>query len=359
MASDKTVRSSRLSTGRSPGGARGAVALPPASQSPAGSRAPINLASVDLNLLTAFDLLLKTGSVSRAADRLGRSQSAMSHTLARLRRLFGDDLFVRRDNRFIPTSKALELAEVVGPTLTSLRMALEGRIRFDPASSQRMFTLAMPDISSFGFLPFLMPALRRRAPGISLSVLDANTDSAIAALAAGGAELAIGYFPELPPTIVGHHLVTLDSVGLADRYNPYLREGTMNLELFLAAPHVCHRVGNDPDGGDFDRLLNTYSYQRRIVLQLPHFLAIPAAIRGTDLVGVVERQLVERLPDRQELVAFELPVPQPHTGVSVVWHQRHEKDPGHHWLRSLIQETSVPVRRCSSDQLSVPADDAV
>jgi DNA-binding transcriptional LysR family regulator len=312
----------------------------PKARTPGVSRAPINLASVDLNLLTAFDAMMKTGNVTRAAEQVRRSQSAMSHALGRLRRLFGDELFVRERNRYVPTAKAQELAELVEPALASLCLAFEGRVRFDPATAHRHFAIGTPDVGSFAFLPMLMPTLRTAAPHVSLSVVDVNTIASVSALAAGQIELAIGYFPEMPPMMAGHHLVTLHSVGLADRNNPRLRDGKMDIATFLAAPHVSNTPANDPAGSDMDRLLNTLSAQRSVVLRLPHYLAIPAAIRGTDLVAVVERALLSRMPDRDGLVAFELPLPQPSTGVALIWHQRHNGDPGHRWMRQLIVDAA-------------------
>lgn len=175
---------------------------------------------------------------------------------------------------------------------------------------------------------------------MSLSAFDANTADSVSALGAGRFELAIGYFPELLPMASGLHLVTLNSVGIADRSNPWLRNGAMDLESFLAAPHVLNTIANDPNGSDVDRFLNARAGQRRIMLQLPHTLALPAAIRGTDLVAVVERGMLARLPDQEGLIAFELPIPQPNTGISLIWHERHESDPAHRWMRTLISEVA-------------------
>jgi len=296
----------------------------------------LNLAAYDLNLLTAFDALMKEGHVSRAADQVGRSQSAMSHTLRRLQALFGDKLFVRVNNHFVPTPKALELAGLIAPALASLRMALADQTQFDPATSQRKFVVGMPDIASFLLMPLIMPMLSRAAPHVDLSIFDVASSSSSASIMSGQLELAIGYFPELPEQIEGRQVAALDSVGLADRRNRWLREGTMDLASFLAAAHVSSTVANDPFGTDIDRHLTSIGMHRRIALQLPHHLAIPGAIKGTDLVATVERRVLPRLRDGDDLVVFELPFQRPSGGVLLIWHERHERDPGHRWLRELM-----------------------
>jgi DNA-binding transcriptional LysR family regulator len=267
----------------------------------------LNLAAYDLNLLTAFDALMTEGHVSRAADRVGRTQSAMSHTLHRLQDLFGDKLFVRVHNRFEPTPKALELASIISPALASMRMALAGQINFDARTSQRKFVIGMPEIASFLLMPEIMPALTRAAPNVDLNVLDVASGNSSASIMSGQIELAIGYFPELPEQIQGRHVAPLDSVVIADKGNQFLRERRMDLETFLAAPHVCTTVSNDPFGTDIDRHLQSIGAQRRVALQLPHQLAIPGAIKGTNLVATVERRILPRLRDADELVVFELP----------------------------------------------------
>jgi DNA-binding transcriptional LysR family regulator len=296
----------------------------------------LNLAAYDLNLLTAFDALMKEGHVSRAADRVGRTQSAMSHTLRRLQDLFGDKLFVRVHNRFEPTPKALELAGIIAPALASMRMALAGQIYFDPKTSQRQFVVGMPEIASFVLMPQIMPALARVAPNVDLNILDVASSNSSASIMSGQIELAIGYFPELPGQIQGRQLAALDSVVIADESNRFLREGRMDLESFLAAPHVSTTVSNDPFGTDIDRHLQSIGAQRRIALQLPHQLAIPGAIKGTNLVATVERRILSRLRDADDLVRFELPFQRPAGGVLLIWHERHELDPGHRWFREFV-----------------------
>ena len=299
----------------------------------------VNLATVDLNLLTAFEALYRERQVSRAAERVGRSQSAMSHTLARLRDLFEDELFVRADNQFLPTRQAQELAELILPVLQSLRAALEQKGRFDPAQSQRHFRIGMSDIASFLLLPAIIPDLRAQAPDIDISVFDIASTPGVTQVQAGQLELAIGYFPELPPQIESFQIAALDTVGLADANNPFFTDGVMGIDAFLAAPHVSTTVSNDPLGTDIDRYLATHYAARRIALRLSNYLALPAAIRDTDMVATIERVAFSRMPDREGLVIFDLPFQRPDSTVLAIWHQRHQHDMGHLWFRQLIMDS--------------------
>ena len=307
----------------------------------AGNRAStVNLASVDLNLLTAFEALYRERQVSRAAARIGRSQSAMSHTLARLRDLFEDELFLRTDNQFLPTRQADELAELILPALQSLRAAIEQKGRFDPALSRRHFRIGMSDIASFLLLPAVIPDLRAQAPNVDISILDNASTPGISQIENGHLELAIGYFPELPPQIESFVIAPLNTVGMADINNPFLSDGTMDLTSFLAAPHVLATVSNDPLGTDIDRYLATHYTNRRIAVRLSNYLALPAAIRGTDMIAMIERSAFSRMPDTQGLTIFDLPFVRPDSGVLAIWHRRHRNDMGHVWLRELIR-TSI------------------
>src|SRR5258706_461364 len=134
----------------------------------------MNLASVDLNLLVAFDALLTERHVTRAGERVGLSQPAMSNALARLRALFDDPLFVRNAGRMEPTTRAAALAEPVRGALLQLQTALEGAGPFDPATARRRFVLASADFTELLLLPRLIERLDRHAPHIDIGFRDAN-----------------------------------------------------------------------------------------------------------------------------------------------------------------------------------------
>ena len=167
-----------------------------------------NLSRLDLNLLVAFDALLTERSVTRAAARIGIGQSAMSHTLARLRALFGDELLTRGAEGMRPTPRALELADPVRVTLSQIQAALLQREAFEPSTASRDFRIGLADSIEVAVLPTLIPHLRRTAPGVALRLRSIDRISILEELDAGRLDLGIGAFPHGQTHHKRRHLYT-------------------------------------------------------------------------------------------------------------------------------------------------------
>jgi LysR family transcriptional regulator, mexEF-oprN operon transcriptional activator len=153
-----------------------------------------NLSRLDLNLLVAFDALLTERSVTRAAARIGLGQSAMSHNLARLRTLFGDELLTRGADGMRPTPRALALADPVRVTLAQIQAAVLQREAFDPSTADRVFRIGLADSIEVALIPGLMARLRRAAPDVSLRLRSINRLSVLEELDSGRLDLGIGVF---------------------------------------------------------------------------------------------------------------------------------------------------------------------
>ena len=150
----------------------------------------MNSRVVDLNLLQTFHAVHATGSVSRAAERLGVSQPTVSHALGRLRALYGDALFIRTQGGMLPTAKAQRLAKAVEHALTTLEVAIRETETYDPARSDRTFRLHLTDIGETIFLPSLLAALAREAPGVRLEVFQLDDRDILPALESGRVDVA-------------------------------------------------------------------------------------------------------------------------------------------------------------------------
>src|SRR5438477_8498425 len=155
----------------------------------------MNLQDVDLNLLRVFDAVLHEGGVTAAAGRLRLTQPAVSNALARLRKLFGDPLFVRTQSGMDPTPFARELADPVRQALALLESALAHGPGFDPASATRAFRFYMSDLGQIEFLPPLIERMQQRAPGVRLEAVALEVDGIAASLASGTLDLAVGFLP--------------------------------------------------------------------------------------------------------------------------------------------------------------------
>ena len=165
----------------------------------------INLASIDLNLLVAFEALLEERSVTGAARRLDLGQPAMSAALRRLRFLFEDELFIRIDKEMRPTSKAMDLAPGILVALRHIRQTVKASRTFDPASAQRSFTISSSDYTSFVVAPALLQFCSRVAPGLDLRMIEFEKDSVGLLLEQGEIDLALGVFRTHPSAHFAYH----------------------------------------------------------------------------------------------------------------------------------------------------------
>lgn len=289
----------------------------------------VNLAAVDLNLLVALEALLAERSVTRAADRVGLSQPAMSRALGRLRALFGDRLFVRTTEGLVPTPRAEALAEPLARALAGVR----GLLRpdgFDPATYRGRLRLTCPDIQSLEILPPLMDRLRRQAPGLDVEVLNLHGDG-LDMLLAGEAELATGRFTEPRPGIYGMVAYRSGFACVVRADHPVVAEG-LTLERYVDLPHVLVTVtGRGP--GTVDEALAERGLSRRVALRLPHFLAAPLIVARTDMVLTLPRALARRMAALAPLAVLEPPLPLDGFDIGLAWHERMQDDPAHAWFR--------------------------
>ncbi|VVE61726.1 LysR family transcriptional regulator [Pandoraea captiosa] len=303
-----------------------------------------DLRRIDLNLLLTLHALLAERHVSRAAVRLHRSQPAVSHALAQLRRLFDDPLLVRRDGALALTARALELQRPLEDALDQLQGLLHAPT-FDPARARRTFRVALSDYGSRVVLPALTRRLREHAPGIDLAATQASREAMLTQLLDGEIDLALGVFPEFPGELEMQTLFEESFVCVADRATLPARGG-LTMADWLARPHllVAMRPGAD---NEIDRALAELGRTRRVAVTLPHWSIAPELVRGTDLVlTVAQRSLLHsrhmhQLRHEPQLRQFAPPFPIPPFKFQAAWHARREVDPAHRWLRAQIADVCV------------------
>lgn len=294
------------------------------------------LKRIDLNLLVTLRALLAERHVTRAAVRLNKSQPAVSHALAQLRRHFDDPLLVRRNRRLTLTTKAQQLVEPLDQALDSLN-ALLAVPDFDPLRASRRFRLAMSDYAVRVILPHLVRHLRAAAPGIDLAISQGSSREAlIGQLIDGEIDLAFSIFPELPPDIRSEILFEEHFVSIADK-TILPQAGPLTLEDWLSRPHIM--LALRPDAVDeIDIALSALGLQRRIALALPHWSAAVDLLPGTDLILTVASRAVTSVRPHDDLQLFAPPFPIPQIDYRQAWHVRRESDPAHRWLRRVILE---------------------
>lgn len=296
----------------------------------------MNLAVVDLNLLVAFDALLGEGSVSGAAERIGLSQPAMSKRLAHLRRLFGDDLFVRHADGVRPTERALDLADPIRAALRQIEDALGGLGRFLPARSGRVFRIATTDHIAAALMPGMVARLRVEAPKVSVILRALHRQDVVEALEKGTVDLALTILPDAPATIRRAPLFSVRWISLVSAGHPEIRD-ELTLELYLKYPHLLVTHVGDLKGA-IDRILDDRGLKRHVAMSLPYALAVPRIIAGTDMISTLSTRVL-RMTEWPGVRAFPLPFDHPGYDETMLWHRRNDSDPGHGWLRRLLSDT--------------------
>ncbi|MFM2069523.1 MAG: hypothetical protein RLZZ584_4432 [Pseudomonadota bacterium] len=310
----------------------------------------MELTDIDLNQLVLFQQLMVERRVSRVADKLGLTQSAVSNTLAKLRRQFGDDLFVRTPAGMMPTAFAEQLAEPIGYALGMIHSGLNQNARFDPASVKRPMAIGMTDIGEIVFLPDLVERLRQEAPGVSLSTVRTTATTLRDDMEAGKVDLAIGPLPQLKAGFFQRRLFQQRYVCLF-RKGHALDRKRMTLADFKAAEHLVI-VSAGTGHGKVDDLIRRAGVMRSVQLTIPHYVSVGHLLRRTDMVATVTERLAESLAGPFDLAYLPHPVELPEIAINVFWHAKVHRSPAHQWLRGVIFELfgddkgkAVPVAR--------------
>lgn len=293
----------------------------------------IDGSKIDLNLLLVLQALFQEGSVTRAARRLGVGQPAASHSLTRLRALFGDPLFVRVGRQITPTPRAEALREPLARLLAEVNQLVHKEPAFEPARTTRAFSLVCPDL--------LAPVLRRlsaqlsaQAPHARLEVVLPRPDDE-RALEEGRVDLALRPLPEEAAGLVRRGLGKVRFAVVARRNHPLARSRKLTSEQWAAYPHVQVRTGHGGKSIVGSELART-QFRRRIGLIVPTFLSALLVVAETDLLFTAPRELVRPLLDRFALTLLALPIALADVPVAAVWHERFHADPAQRFFRELV-----------------------
>ncbi|NAT76054.1 LysR family transcriptional regulator [Dickeya dadantii] len=298
------------------------------------------LRRIDLNLLLTLHALLTEKHVTRAAQRLHKSQPAVSHALAQLRVQFEDPLLVRRGGKMVLTARAKALMQPLHDALTSLNGLLGGSMAFDPSQARGRFRIAMSDYATRIVLPRLARHVREFAPGLDLAVSQVSRDAMLVQLTDGELDLALGLFPDAPDHIRVQTLFSDGYISVADKSTLPV-DGGLSLEEWLRRPHIL--VALRPDSNDeIERALALIGLERRIAVVLPRWGAAADLLVGTDLILTVASRTVEHIQRHNALHQFTPPLKLSRFAYQQGWHVRSENDATHHWLRQAVLSCSQP-----------------
>ena len=296
-----------------------------------------DLRRIDLNLLVTFDALMTMRSVTRAAERLGLGQPAVSHSLARLRELTGDSLFVASRRGLVPTSRALELAAWVRSVLEEAQQKLLEPPRFDPAQWTGTVRLAMTPMMDMALTPRLLRQLAAQAPQVRVIVHAAAVwRDVVDRLDDGGIDLYVGFAGALKSwhreqTLWEENILALFSSARLDLAVP------LTLDDYLACAHVLVTQRSGVMERQVDDALAQIGKQRRIVLSTPHFLVVPHLLLETSLIATLHGRAARWFGAVFGLTTSPVPIEVSGFKESMVWHEVIDRDPAQLWLRDTIQ----------------------
>lgn len=294
------------------------------------------LRTLDLNLLVTLDALLRSRSVTRAAEELGTTQSAASHALARLRRVFDDPLLVKTSDGMAPTPRALDLAGPVSRILELARGTLLPATAFDPKTVQRTITLCLGDIGEIAVLPPLMSRLKELAPGCTLQTVPSEAEGFEAVLERGLVDLAFSSGLDPGGDVLQQKLYSHDFVAIVSEDCPVQDKLTAAacamLEHIMLAPPQRGRSW-------IEQALQRAGVEGRVRLTTPHYLVMPLLVeRDPGLVAIVPRLLAETFRKFARIRILTADFDLPRVEVCQYWHRRLDADPFHRWLRGLVRE---------------------
>lgn len=295
----------------------------------------------DLNLLTALDALLATGSVTAAAERVHLSTPAMSHALARIREVFGDPILVRAGRAMVPTARALALAEPVRGLLEQAQALRAGTDAAQWATRSRSFVVRAPEGYAVVFGTAWLQALQARMPQASLQILPATYMDATA-LREGRVDVDIGTGLASDGETEERVVSQQPLLGAARAGHPLLAT-RLTVRRWAAARHV-DVVLRPGERSVADAVLAERGLQRRVELTVPNSYSALLAAAQSDLLACVSARMARSLAGPLQLHTFTVPLALPPQPVRMLWHRRHAADPAHAWLRTCLgQVLHAPV----------------
>ncbi len=297
-------------------------------------------ASFDLNLLRILVALAATRNVTEAANTLDMSQSGFSSALARLRRLVEDPLFVHTPEGMSPTPRAMAMISAAQEIMSRVASGVLAKPEFNPATARTVFRIAIADATEIVFLPKLLPHLQRVAPHASVITATFEPEPLRRGMASGDIDLALGYFPDLDaPAYLQQPLYPHTYVCMVRKGHP-IAQKPITEKSYADYGHVAV-ASPARSSALLERHLARRGIKRRVVLQTPHHLALPAVVETTELLATVPLGTAVWFAQSGKLDLLRLPFTPPTFVVQQHWHPLMHQDPRSRWLRSQISELFV------------------
>jgi DNA-binding transcriptional LysR family regulator len=297
----------------------------------------VNLNNLDLNLLRVLDMLITERNVTRSAELLHRSQPAISNALRRLRVLLDDELLVRGPKGLVLTPRAEAIRQPLRDAITQIERCLGGEQKFSLAQAAGTFRVSAPDRLSLAIVPALFDRLRKSAPKMSLHVVTADRNRAMDLLDDDQTDLALAWYDGQPRHLRTERLYDEKLFCVFRRGHPLARSRKrFDIAAVLSYPHIVVSA-TGARTAIFDELLSRYNLSRDPLVSVSNFTAVPHLLSRSDMIGVFTELASGVFEKSFGLVKRPVPLNIGTITTSMLWHIRHDKDPGHTWLRQQIR----------------------
>jgi DNA-binding transcriptional LysR family regulator len=300
---------------------------------------------LDLHMLRCLHALVSEAHVTRAAERMGMTQPAMSAALARLRSLFGDPLLVRTERGMVPTPRAQEVAAAARGALELLDGALAPEAGFDPVRSGDRFEILASESASFVLMPALVARVRALAPQVELRIQVPDLTRARQVLEEGRADLLVSFTRSAPAGLRSRPLLQQELKVIAARHHPDVR-GSLTLDQFLAWPHALHMIGRTYSAVEaaVNAALAPTGRQRSIGAWVPSSISSPAVVAATDFLATLPDFVARSFSLALDLQVLAPPLAMGDAQLSMYWHDRAHRHPAQRWLRNVLVEAAEHVQ---------------
>jgi DNA-binding transcriptional LysR family regulator len=290
---------------------------------------------IDLNLFTVFEAIYTEGSLTRAAERLNLTQPAISHALSRLRDKVDDPLFIRNGHKMQPTAAAQNLFPEVQQALGQLNQALQKAHKFEPATADKIFKIAMGDLIEATLLVPLVNKLEQSAPNLKIASVVLDRKEVDVKLAGGELDFVVDILRPSKDTIHQAKLVEDELVVLINK-NHYLKP-TISEQDYMSAKHIL--VSSRPSGPSLvDYAMSSLGFNRNIGLRCQHYFSACQVTNESNFMLTIPKRYAMVLCSKFSNIELRaMPFTTADIDLYLYWHHNHDENPGNQWLRSILR----------------------
>lgn len=295
----------------------------------------MNLNKLNFNLLLALDVLLAERHVTRAANKLNITQSAMSNNLKQLRDLFNDPLLVRTKNAMVLTVKAQGLAIPLREIMTNAKRLVFTHSQFDPKTDESELVIGLSDYAGSIILSDLLEDISKRSPRMKIKIRPMTSIQDLHDFEQGFLHLAIGYFANLPPNLKKQHLYTDELLCVMSKKH-VLAKKELTLERFLSCRHMTLTLRDNYGGSNVEDHLIKHGISYNPIVRIPYSMVALQVVSQTDYILVASKCMLKQVT-HFPLALKNVPFDKAPRSFAQYWHSQYHNDPAHQWLRQRIK----------------------